>query len=73
MTKPRYDEQENVSRHAAVSKEDCEKMQRKHGWQLVDIEKLPPTKNQLFKVDCVFSGHTEFPKPANETKSDWED
>lgn len=60
MTKPRYDEEENVSRHAAVSEGDCEKMARKYGWELIAVEKTP--SNSILKVDCVFEGDTEFPK-----------
>lgn len=62
MTKPRYDEEENISRHAAVSASDCLEMQEKYGWTLERIEELPPTPNQIFEVDCVFEGKTEFPR-----------
>jgi hypothetical protein len=66
MPKPRYDEDEDVSRHAAVSADDCKKMEKKYGWELIDIEELPPLTNQVFEVDCVFRGKTEFPKPFYE-------
>lgn len=46
------------SRHAATDPEKCEKMQEKYGWKLLRIE---PTKDKIFKVDCVFEGETEFP------------
>lgn len=70
MTKPRYDPDENRSRHAAASVDDCEDMEQRNGWKLVDVER---TGDDVLKVDCVFDGETEFPKPFNETKSDWED
>lgn len=64
MPKPRYDEDENVSRHAAVNKDDCKKMERKYGWELIEVEETPD--DPIFKVDCVFEGETEFPKPYQE-------
>lgn len=33
-------------------------MEEKYGWKLIEIEKLD---GQIFKVDCVFQGQTEFP------------
>jgi hypothetical protein len=64
MPKPRYDEDENVSRHAAVNKDYCKEMERKYGWALIQIEETP--EDPIFKVDCVFEGETEFPKPYQE-------
>ncbi|AMW27571.1 MULTISPECIES: hypothetical protein [Arthrospira] len=64
MTQPRYDEQENISRHAAVDEGCCEDMERKYGWNLVRIE---VTSDPILEVDCVFLGKTEFPRPYNET------
>ena len=64
MLKPRKDEAENVSRHAAVSEGDCEKMAGKYGWELVAVEQIPT--DPVFKVNCVFEGETEFPKPYQE-------
>jgi hypothetical protein len=61
MPKPRYDENENISRHAATSKEGCKKMERKYGWELIGIEETP--EDPILEVDCVFAGKTEFPKP----------
>ncbi|MFM7450340.1 MAG: hypothetical protein ACKO24_17300 [Leptolyngbyaceae cyanobacterium] len=68
MPKPRYDEDENVSRHAAASEGDCENMARKYGWKLIEVERTP--EDPIFKVDCVFEGETEFPKPYQEQESD---
>lgn len=62
MPKFRYNEDEDVSRHAAVSADDCKQMERKYSWELIAIEELPPSINQVFEVDCVFRGKTEFPK-----------
>jgi hypothetical protein len=59
MVKPRYDAEEDVSRHGAASKKDCEKMEKKYGWRLKDVEKI---KGDTLKVDCVFDGETEFPR-----------
>lgn len=73
MPQPRYDEEEDKSRHAAATKPDCEEMANRQGWTLVDVEELPPSPNQIFNVDCVFQGKTEFPRPFNETDADWED
>ena len=68
MPKPRYDEDEAVSRQAATSEGDCEKMARKYSWELVEVEKTPD--DPIFKVDCVFEGETEFPQPYQEKESD---
>ncbi|NEN92209.1 MAG: hypothetical protein F6K48_26225 [Okeania sp. SIO3H1] len=58
--KPRYDEDENVSRHSATHPKKCAEMAKKYGWELNRIEK---NKNDsILKVDCVFNGKTEFPK-----------
>jgi|GEM_PF-393389 hypothetical protein len=62
MSKLRYDEDENLSRHAAVNPDDCKEMEKKYGWELIKIEELPLSINQVFEVDCVFLGKTEFPK-----------
>lgn len=64
MPKPRYDEDEDVSRHAAVDEECCEEMERKYGWDLVRVEE---TSNPTLEVDCVFEGKTEFPKSYYDT------
>ncbi|MFN6514933.1 MAG: hypothetical protein RMY29_010565 [Nostoc sp. CreGUA01] len=68
MPKPRYDEDENVSRHAATSKDGCMEMERKYGWKLIEIEPTP--EDPIFKVDCVFAGKTEFPKPHYENEQE---
>lgn len=69
-SRPRYDEQENLSRHAAVEASDCLEMENKYGWKLKRIEELPETTNQVFEVDCVFEGKTEFPKSYYDTESE---
>lgn len=58
MPKPRYDEEENVSRHAAADADCFQEMEDKYGWELKRVE---PIKYDIFKVDCVFEGNTEFP------------
>ena len=60
MTKPRYDEEENVSRHGATSEGKCDEMRKKYGWNLIRVELTP--QHPILKVDCVFEGKTEFPK-----------
>ncbi|BAZ08553.1 hypothetical protein NIES4071_03580 [Calothrix sp. NIES-4071] len=62
MSKFRYDEDEDLSRHAAVSPDDCREMAKKYSWELISIEEIPPSINQVFQVDCVFRGKTEFPQ-----------
>ncbi|MGK7905479.1 MAG: hypothetical protein AB4352_29555 [Hormoscilla sp.] len=64
MPKPRYDEDENLSRHAATDEGCCEEMERKYGWKLKRIE--PIRYDPIFKVDCVFEGQTEFPQPYHD-------
>lgn len=39
MPKPRDDDEENKSRHAAADEDCCDEMAEKYGWQLVDVEK----------------------------------
>ena len=69
MLKPRYDPEEDKSRHLAARDSDCEEMAKRNGWDLVDIE---PSGNKILPVDCVFDGKTEFPRPFHETDADWE-
>ncbi|WP_190716179.1 hypothetical protein [Oscillatoria sp. FACHB-1406] len=45
--KPRYDEDKDISRHAAVGKENCHNMERRYGWKLLDIEELPITAQSI--------------------------
>ncbi|WP_017655149.1 hypothetical protein [Fortiea contorta] len=68
MPKPRYDEEENKSRHAATDEGKCEEMSRKYGWELIEVEKTPD--EPIFKADCVFAGKTEFPKSYNENEQE---
>ncbi|WP_413167879.1 hypothetical protein ACL6C3_14365 [Capilliphycus salinus ALCB114379] len=65
--KPRYDDEENISRHAAADDECCYEMASKYNWQLLDVEK---TGNPILSVDCVFGGQTEFPKSYYETETE---
>ena len=67
MTNPRYDPDEDVSRHAATDADECRDMEDKYGWELTRVEELPETVNQVFEVDCVFEGATEFPPSYYET------
>jgi hypothetical protein len=55
----RYDPEEDVSRHAAADDECCYEMERKYRWKLKRIDNL---RGNIFKVDCIFYGKTEFPK-----------
>jgi hypothetical protein len=55
----RYDPDEDISRHSATDPQKCRDMQKKYGWKLIDIEEIE-NKN-IFEVDCVFKGKTEFP------------
>ena len=66
MPKSRYEKDENKSRHAATTEGDCEKMGRKYGWELIQVERIPD--QPIFKVDCVFEGDTEFPKSYYDTE-----
>ena len=59
MAKPRYDENQKKSRHAAADPDCCLDMAEKYRWQLVDIE---PSGDPILPVDCVFAGDTRFPK-----------
>lgn len=59
MVKPRYDPEKDISRHGAVSRKNCENMAALNNWKLLDVE---PINIDMFKVDCVFKGKTEFPK-----------
>jgi len=70
MPKPRYDEEENKSRHAAADIECCEEMAQKYGWRLVDVEE---TGDRALPFDCVFDGSTEFPKSYYDTEEERED
>ena len=60
-TQASNDENENVSRHTAAEASDCLEMDSKYGWELKRIEALPERPNQVFEVDCVLAGKTEFP------------
>jgi hypothetical protein len=64
MANPRYDPVENKSRHGAASRKDCEKMAALNDWRLLDVELID---FDIFKVDCVFKGKTEFPKIDKES------
>jgi hypothetical protein len=64
MIEPRYDQEKNESRHAAVDEGCCEEMERKYGWNLIRVE---VTSDSILEVDCVFEGETEFPKSYYDT------
>ena len=67
--RPRYDPDENISRHSATEPEKCDQMAKRQGWELIRWEK---TNASILKVDCVFEGLTEFPpspyEPEHERK-----
>ena len=46
---PRYDPDENVSRHGATDPDKCEEMVDKYSWNLVRIEE---TGDPMLEVDC---------------------
>jgi|LauGreDrversion4_2_1035121.scaffolds.fasta_scaffold1435355_2 hypothetical protein len=61
MPKPRYDEDKNESRHAAVDRKDCENMAERQKWRLKSVEVISG-EHAILKADCVFEGKTEFYK-----------
>jgi hypothetical protein len=67
---PRYDPDENVSRHGATDPDKCEEMADKYDWNLIRIEE---TCDPLFEVDCVFEGETEFPPSYYEPEHEREE
>ncbi len=67
---PRYDPDENVSRHGATDPDKCEEMADKYGWSLVRVEE---TGDSVLEVDCVFDGETEFPFSLYELKHEREE
>ncbi|MBD2776083.1 hypothetical protein [Iningainema tapete] len=70
MPKPRYDEEEDKSRHAVVDTDCCEEMAQKYNWRLVDVEE---TGDSTLPFDCVFDGKTEFPKSYYDTDEEKDD
>lgn len=44
---------ESENRHYAASEEDCEKMAKRNGWDLKDVEQ---TGDPVMSVDCIFYG-----------------
>ena len=58
MPKPRYDEEKDETRHAAVSEEYCEDMADTYGWTLKQAELVA---TDVLPVDCVFDVYCEFP------------
>ena len=61
MPKPRYDEERDETRHAAVDEDQCEEMEKKYNWDLKTVEQ---TEDEILTVDCVFDGYQEFPPSA---------
>lgn len=57
MPKPRYDEDKNETRHAAVDEDRCDEMSDKYGWPL----KVTEATSGDLPIDCVFDGNCEFP------------
>lgn len=59
MSKPRYDDKHDETRHAAADEECCNEMADNYGWDLKDVEQ---TGGDILAVDCVFDGYCEFPE-----------
>jgi hypothetical protein len=38
-SRPRYDPEENISRHSATDPEKCDRMAKRQGWELIRWEK----------------------------------
>ena len=38
-SRPRYDPEENISRHSATDPEKCDRMAKRQGWELIRGEK----------------------------------
>ncbi len=68
MAKPTYDKVKDESRHAAVSKDDCLRMEARQGWRLKTVE--ASKVDSILKVDCVFEGDTKFPESFNDGEKD---
>jgi hypothetical protein len=66
MVNPRYDAENDESKHGAVSPDDCLKMRKKYGW---DLKRIVKTNRKTLEYDCVFKGETEFPRPYHETET----
>lgn len=61
ISRPRYDPDENISRHSATDPEKRAQMAKRQEWELIGWEK---TNDSILKIDCVFEGLTEFsPSP----------
>jgi len=58
MPKPRYDDEQDETRHAAADEECCEDMADEYGWSL---KRADPVEADILSVDCVFDGYCEFP------------
>ena len=59
---PRYNKEKDESYHAAVSKDDCYRMEARQGWRLKRVNgNESDDSSKIFNVDCVFYGETEFP------------
>ena len=48
---PRYDPDENVSRHGVTDPDKCEEMADKYGWSLVRVEE---TGDSVLEEDSCF-------------------
>jgi hypothetical protein len=70
MPEPRYDPDEDVSRHAVSDVGKCLEIRDRYKWNLRRSEQ---TSDPILPVDCVFEGKTEFPKPFNELAEDEDD
>ena len=61
MPKPRYDEEEDETRHAAADEECCEEMADRYNWDLKQVEQSAQSTSDVLSVDCVFDGYSDFP------------
>jgi len=61
MPKPRYDEEEDETRHAAADEECCEEMADRYNWDLKQVEQSAQSTSDVLSVDCVFDGYCDFP------------
>jgi len=61
MPKPRYDEAEDETRHAAADEECCEEMSDRYNWNLKQVEQSAQSTSDVLSVDCVFDGYCDFP------------
>jgi hypothetical protein len=57
--------------HWAASEENCDKMEQKYGWKLLD--KRRNDEQSILPVECIFEGNAEFPKSSMDYSAGDED